>query len=178
MRKQKTELPRNQTGKVDPRSLASLYPQAKTFAQRALDDNQREKRMMRRQPHFVRLKIALYTSVLTGAALFYFFSVQHLWTAGSVAGIFLSFGIALIIAFSIAGCLYYTYQMFYYFNRSFGVYLFAQLVLIAGLLFLFNMLQKANDAELLSAILYACGAHFVALYVFLLFAIRYSRSTI
>lgn len=163
-------------GKVDPSSLGGLYPVAKTFDQRAQDDRDRERRIIARQPRFVRFQMALYTSVLVSTVLAYILGVQVMWSTGSTPAIFFSFGIALVIVFSVIACLRYVAKCFYVFNRSVVLFIVAELSLIAGTLYFFTHLLGSTFTQFHSPLLTVTGAHFVALYIILFIVIRYDRS--
>jgi hypothetical protein len=163
-------------GKVDPSSLGSLYPEAKTFAQRALEDKQREERYISRQPRFVRYKTALYASFVFGITIIYVVGVQYLWRTGSIIGIFFSFAIALAIVAALFSYGKYVESTFYSFNRSVSLYVLFEFILISAALFLFIFIQTKYPNQLFISAGVTALAHFIALYGILLVLIRYGRS--
>jgi hypothetical protein len=166
---------RTADGEVDRTRLSSLYPEAKTFAQRADDDDNRRLREIRRQPKFIRAKITLYSTILIAAITWFVLTAQAMWLSGSIAIIFLSFGISLAFTGLVIAYLYFIRRTFYDFNRSASIYVITELILITGVSILFYFNMQIQRVDMPMAMVFSLLAHLIALYAVLLAAIRYER---
>jgi len=166
----------NQINKIDPRTLSTLYPQAKTFEQRALDDDERQKRFMQRQPKYVRFFMAAYSSFLISILTLYILGIYSMWASGSIAAIFLSFSIAIVLVFLVIGCVVYIVDTFYKFDAPIKTYIAFEVPLCIVMLVLCWYLQDVQGLSSLMAIAVAAVIHFALLYTGLFFTIRYERA--
>ena len=174
MLKRTTKQFRTRDGSVDRTSLSALYPEAKTFDERAADDQQRQQLLMERQTKFARAKIALFSSLLFIIVGWFFITIYSMWASGSIFIIFISFFLAILCTWMIIGYFNYVAKIFYEFNRNMSAYIIAELLfIIAASLLIYFVYSPQNT--MLYALCISAMVHFVSLYLFLLLVIRYQR---
>lgn len=171
----KEPIARTTDGRVDPRALGDLYPVPKTFAERMKDDEARKNLFIKRQPRFVRIQMALYVSIIVIATLIYAITIQSMWVAGSIGSVFLSFAIAIILAFLLLSCWKYVVRTFYQFNCTVALFVTVEIALISGAILALAVLQDFNQTHTMLNAGAIAFAHFALLYGVLLVFIRYEK---
>jgi hypothetical protein len=120
---------------ADRSELTALYPHAKTKDELLFDDERRSRIIADRRPKRARLKISLY-----GALLFFICScfaqlLVPLWSMASIAVIFLTFFVAIILTVTAYGWIAFANTVFYFYGRSHAFFwVAASLVAFVGML--------------------------------------------
>jgi hypothetical protein len=106
----------------DRSGLGALYPTAKTYEQRQRDEERRRQNKINKQPKLTLLKIAFFGAVVFGVSIMFWHQIETQWLSGSIAAIFFTFLLALMIFGLTLWWIKYTNTIFAFLGKS--TYLF------------------------------------------------------
>lgn len=120
---------------ADRSELTTLYPRAKTKDDLLFDDKRRARSIAARRPRRARLKISFYGALLFFICACFAQLIVPLWSMASIAVIFLTFFIAIILTVIAYGWIAFVNTVFYFYGRSYVFFwIVATLVAFIGML--------------------------------------------